>query len=58
MTQVVAIVATMSVFDIFASSTGNLNDITLVHVKMNIAVVGSTNLTMNSTLTAQRAWTA
>ena len=50
--------AIMSVFDIFAPSTGNLNDITLDHVKMNIAVVGSTNLTTNSPLTAQRAWTA
>ena len=49
--------AIMSVFNIFALSTGNLNDITLDHVKMNnIAVVGSTNLTTNSPLTAQRAW--
>ena len=39
--QVVAIAAIMFVFDFFAPSNGNLNDITLVHVKMNIAVVGS-----------------
>ena len=56
--QVVAIVAIMSVFDIFVPSNGNLNDITLNHVKMNIAVVGSTNLTTNSPLPTQRASTA
>ena len=56
--QVVAIAAIMLVFDFFASSYGNLNDITLVHVKMNIAVVGSTNLTTISPLTTQRASTA
>ena len=56
--QVVAIAAFMFVFDFFASSNGNLNDITLVHVKMNIAVVGSTNLTTISPLTTQRASTA
>ena len=39
--QVVAIAAIMFAFDFFAPSNGNLNDITLVHVKMNIAVVGS-----------------
>ena len=54
--QVVAIAAIMLVFDFFASSNGNL--ITLVHVKMNIAVVGSTNLTTISPLTTQRASTA
>ena len=51
--QVVAIAAIMLVFDIFAPSSGDLNDITLDHVKMNIAVVGSTNLTTNLPLTAQ-----
>ena len=56
--QVVAIAAIMLVFDFFASSNGNLNDITLVHVKMNIAVVGSTNLTTISPLTTRRASTA
>ena len=56
--QVVAIAAIMLVFDIFAPSNGNLNDITLDHVKMNIAVVGSTNLTTISPLTTQRASTA
>ena len=56
--QVVAIAAIMSVFDFFAPSNGNLNDITLVHVKMNVAVVGSTNLTTTSPLTTQRASTA
>ena len=56
--QVVVIAAIMLVFDFFASSYGNLNDITLVHVKMNIAVVGSTNLMTISPLTTQRASTA
>ena len=46
--QVVAIAAIMLVFVFF----------TLVHVKMNIAVVGSTNLTTISPLTTQRASTA
>ena len=35
----VATEAVMSVIDIFVPSTGNLNNITLDHMKMNIAFV-------------------
>ena len=44
----------MSEIDIFASSTDNLNIITLDHLKMNIALVGNTEHFDNE---IERGWT-